>query len=47
MSSLLHLVRRLVARPHPAAPRADLDHLSLRDWADLPVHHPRSGKTSF
>ena len=48
MSSLTKLVRRLVARTSPATrPARDMDMLSLRDWADLPVHHPHSDTTSF
>lgn len=48
MSSLAKFVRRLVARTSPTS-RSDreLDNLSLRDWADLPVHHPQSDATSF
>jgi len=48
MSTLTKFVRRLVARTSPT-PRSnrDMDNLSLRDWADLPVHHPRSDHTSF
>ena len=47
MSILIGFVRRLVARTSPA--RRTLrreDNLSLRDWADLPVHHPHSGSSS-
>jgi hypothetical protein len=33
----------LIARLRPRTPRRPLDTatLSVRDWADLPVHHPR------
>lgn len=36
------LIARL--RPRHMAPRRPLDTatLSVRDWADLPVHHPRA-----
>ncbi len=48
MSSLTRFVRRLVARTSSTArPARDADTLSLRDWADLPVHHPQSEHTSF
>lgn len=41
MSSFVRRFARLFTTP--ASPRQltrDLDSLSLRDWADLPVHHP-------
>ncbi|MGV8831545.1 MAG: hypothetical protein ACOH2N_06175 [Devosia sp.] len=48
MSSLTNLVRRLVARTSPVTrQRRDIDSLTLRDWADLPAHHPKSDDTSF
>ena len=47
MSSLFHFVRRLVARTSPTSRTMRReDDLSLRDWADLPVHHPHSGSSS-
>lgn len=48
MSTLSKFVRRLVARTSPTPrPSRDMDNLSLRDWADLPVHHPISKPSSF
>ena len=43
MSSITHLMRRLVGRT-VKAPRvaANPERMSLRDWADLPTHHPLS-----
>lgn len=40
MSILTRLLARLRlwAQPRPAAP--DPERLALRDWADLPAHHP-------
>jgi len=47
MSSLSQLMRRLVARTGPTTRFVrNVDHLSLRDWADLPPHHPQSGPSS-
>ena len=47
MSSLSQLMRRLVARTSPTTRlQRDVDQLSLRDWADLPAHHPQSGPSS-
>lgn len=45
MSSILKSLRRFLASL-AATDRAadDLDTLSLRDWADLPVHHPLSDR---
>ncbi|WP_240231582.1 hypothetical protein [Devosia lacusdianchii] len=45
MSSILTILSRLLAVFAPAdrAP-TDPDTLSLRDWADLPVHHPLSDR---
>lgn len=41
MSSLLQLIGRLVAALSAATPSApDPESMSLRDWADLPSHHP-------
>lgn len=41
MSSLLQLIGRLFAALSAAAPaQPDPDSMSLRDWADLPAHHP-------
>lgn len=46
MSTILTILRRLQAAFAPAggAP-TDPDTLSLRDWADLPVHHPLCDRT--
>lgn len=43
MSNAITLVRRLVASLFtvPSLP-TDPDTMSLHDWADLPVHHPRA-----
>jgi len=43
MSILLQKFLRLLLR-RPATPPApaDLDSMALRDWADLPPHHPAS-----
>jgi len=47
MSSLSQFMRRLVARTSPTTRLVrNVDHLSLRDWADLPPHHPQSGPAS-
>lgn len=48
MSILIKLVRRLVV-PFTPAPRADarIEMLTMRDWADLPPHHPKSDASSF
>ena len=45
MSILLRFVRRLMARlqPHETAD-VDPDMMPLRDWADLPAHHPLSDR---
>jgi hypothetical protein len=41
--TLTALIARLRPR-HPAQRRPlDIATLSVRDWADLPVHHPRNG----
>lgn len=44
MSPLAALWRRLglnfVARPQPKTLVIHPDCMTLRDWADLPVHHP-------
>ena len=43
MSSVTHLVRRLVARAFTARRiPADPEAMNLRDWADLPAYHPLS-----
>lgn len=39
--SIKQLLGRLIgARRAPRAPAVDTDTMSLRDWADLPAHHP-------
>jgi hypothetical protein len=45
MSSITTRVRRLVASLF-SAPRipADPETMTLRDWADLPPHHPLSDR---
>ena len=41
MSSLVNLLRRLAAAVFtPPRAVADPETMPLRDWADLPVHHP-------
>lgn len=41
--TIIALIARL--RPRHQAPRRPLDPaaMTMRDWADLPVHHPRAG----
>ena len=41
MSSLFAILRAIFAPSRkPTAHGTDLDHMSARDWADLPPHHP-------
>jgi hypothetical protein len=45
MWSLLRSVLRLFVAARPAqAASQDPDLMSLRDWADLPPHHPRNDR---
>ena len=45
MSNLITLLGRLFATLFAADPAPlDPDSLSLRDWADLPAHHPSSDR---
>ena len=47
MFSLAALLRRLVTGlAAPAATPPDPEAMCLRDWADLPIHHPPSRPNS-
>jgi len=41
MSSLLQSVARFFAGLNARHAPLDTDTMSLRDWADLPIHHPK------
>ena len=48
MLTITRLVRRFVPRSAtPRRPAGPVDTLSLRDWADLPAHHPLVDDASF
>ncbi len=40
MSSFVRRFARLFTTPASPRQRPDPDTMPLRDWADLPVHHP-------
>ncbi len=41
--SILARIKAWLGLPAPSRPAIEPDTFALRDWADLPTHHPRCG----